>query len=443
MLSLITIYAILRISATYVSIMKQILDLIPSELISFIMVALFSLVIGLSQRKVHPVSDDSRLFGTDRTFTFIGILGFILYLVAPESLWLYGCGGLLLGVFLGINYFFKIQRFGDFGLTTIIIALITYSLAPLVMTQPAWLYMLVIVVVLVFTEMKETFSTLSDRFEKEEFITLAKFLIIAGIILPIVPDEPFVDFLSLTPYRVWLAVVVISSISYLSYLLKKFVFHTSGVVLSGILGGLYSSTATTFILARKSKDHPELKHQYAAGMVLATSMMYLRILILIGIFNAELFMKCWWAFLIMFAFSLLTGFFILLFKKDATNHAEITNQKDKNPLEFRVAIIFTILYVGFTFVTYFTINNFGELGLNLLSFIVGVTDIDPFLLNLFQGKFDVGLTVITAATLQAIISNNLLKMVYGMIISDKSLRKTLLVGFLLITAVNILLLFLV
>jgi uncharacterized membrane protein (DUF4010 family) len=328
-------------------------------------------------------------------------------------------------------------------LTTIVIALITYSLAPLIMTQAAWLYMLVIVVVLVFSEMKETFSTLSDRFEKEEFITLAKFLIIAGIILPIVPDKPFVDFLSLTPYRVWLAVVVISSISYLSYLLKKFVFQTSGVVLSGILGGLYSSTATTFILARKSKDHPELKHQYASGIVLATSMMYLRILILIGIFNTPLFLKCWWAFLLMFAFSVMTGLFILLFHKDKTSHAEIVGQKDKNPLEFRVAIIFTILYVGFTFITYFTINRFGALGLNLLSFIVGVTDIDPFLLNLFQGKFDVGIELLVAATLQAIISNNLLKMVYGIIIADRSLRKTLLIGFSLIIAANTLLLFLI
>jgi uncharacterized membrane protein (DUF4010 family) len=420
--------------------MQEILALIPSEFISFIMVALFSLVIGLSQRKVHPVSDDSRLFGTDRTFTFIGILGYILYIAAPSSLWLYGCGGLMIGVFLGINYFFKIQRFGDFGLTTIIIALITYSLAPLVMTQPAWLYLLVIVVVLVFTEMKETFSTLSDRFEKEEFITLAKFLIIAGIILPIVPDKPIVDFLSLTPYRVWLAVVVISSISYLSYLLKKFVFHTSGVVLSGILGGLYSSTATTFILARKSKDHPELSHQYSAGIIFATSMMYLRILILIGIFNTGLFLRIWWIFIGLFIVSMISGALVLLLRKNKQPSAEITGQKDKNPLEFRVAIIFTILYVGFTFVTYFTINNFGKLGLNLLSFVVGVTDIDPFLLNLFQGKFDVGIEVIAAATLQAIISNNVLKMIYGIVISGKPLRRTLLIGFSVIIFVNIVLL---
>jgi uncharacterized membrane protein (DUF4010 family) len=420
----------------------HIIELIPKELISFVVVALFSLLIGLSQRRVHPVSDDTRLFGTDRTFTFIGILGFILYVISPTNLWLFGGGGLVLTVFFAINYFFKISRFTDFGLTTIVIALITYCLAPLVMTQPPWLYMLVIVVVLVFAEMKGTFSNLSDKFEKEEFITLAKFLIIAGVILPIVPDEPFVSFLNLTPYRIWLAVVVISSISYLSYLLKKFVFKSSGIIVSGILGGLYSSTATTFVLARKSKEQMELRHHYSAGILLATSMMYLRILLLIGIFNLQLFLASWWVFVVMFLVSLGVGILTLLIHKVKGPHPVVTGQKDKNPLEFRVALIFTLLYVGFTFITYYTITAFGETGLIILSFVVGVTDIDPFLLNLFQGKFDVGISLITAATLQAIISNNVLKMIYGMFLGGKSIRIPLLIGFLIIIAVNILLLLL-
>ena len=423
--------------------MSHFIDLIPKELISFIIVALFSLLIGLSQRRVHPVSDDSRLFGTDRTFTFIGILGFILYMISPKNLWLFGGGGLVLTVFFSINYYFKINRFSDFGLTTIVIALITYCLAPLVMTQPPWLYMLIIVVVLVFAEMKMTFSNLSDKFEKEEFITLAKFLIIAGVILPIVPDQPFVSFLNLTPYRIWLAVIVISSISYLSYLLKKFVFKSSGIIVSGILGGLYSSTATTFVLARKSKEQAELRNQYSAGILMATSMMYLRILLLIGIFNFQLFLASWWAFVIMFLVSLGVAILTLLLHKVRVSEVHLTGQKDKNPLEFRVALIFTVLYVGFTFITYYTITAFGETGLNILSFIVGVTDIDPFLLNLFQGKFDVGITIVIAATLQAIISNNVLKMAYGMFIGGKAIRIPLLLGFLVIIAVNVLLLFLI
>lgn len=247
--------------------MEQILDIVPKQLTDFLLVTVFSLLIGLSQRKLHPSREDLRLFGTDRTFTFIGLLGYILYIIDPEFLYVYMGGGLVLLILLSINYYHKITLFKDFGLTTIIIAFITYCIAPLVITQPAWLYILVVVTVLIFTELKETFTTFSNQIEKEEFITLAKFLIIAGIVLPIFPNKPIVPFLTITPYKIWFAVVVISTISYLSYILKKYVFKRSGILISGILGGLYSSTATTLILTKKSREGL-MKNNYASAVVL-------------------------------------------------------------------------------------------------------------------------------------------------------------------------------
>ena len=124
--------------------------------------------------------------------------------------------------------------------------------------------------------------------KNDEMITLAKFLAISGIILPMLPNENLIPGINLTPYSIWLATVVVSGISYLSYLLKRYVFHESGILVSGIVGGLYSSTATISVLARKSRkasvqDAPE----YVAAMLLAVSMMFLRFLILIGIFSRE------------------------------------------------------------------------------------------------------------------------------------------------------------
>jgi uncharacterized membrane protein (DUF4010 family) len=292
--------------------MQDLISKIPKEFIDFLIVSLFSLVIGLSQRKAHPTSEDSRLFGTDRTFTFIGILGYILYIVDNTNHYFFIGGGLILSVFLAISYFFKIKNFQDFGTTTMIIALITYCLAPLVITQHAWLYILVVVTVLVLTEMKETFTSLSSKFEKEEFITLAKFLIITGIILPIVPDTAFISNINLTPYKIWLAVVVISSISYFSYLLKKFVFKKSGILVSGILGGLYSSTATTIILSKKSNEDKSMEGNYAAAIILATAMMYLRILILIAIFNSALFESIYLYFIISFIINNIKRIFFII-----------------------------------------------------------------------------------------------------------------------------------
>lgn len=416
----------------------ELINAIPKTLIGFLLVALFSLIIGLSQRLKH-VSDQSTesTFGTDRTFTFIGIFGFILYILNPSGLYLFIGGGLVLSIFLAINYYQNIRKHEFHGITTILIALITYTIGPLVMTQPYWLVLLIIVTVLIFTELKESFYQFSQKIDKEEFITLGKFLIIAGVILPIVPDEQIFTGISLTPYKIWLAIVVVSTISYLSYLLKKFVFRQGSIIISGILGGLYSSTATTIILARKSKTDPEAANQYIAGIIFATAMMYLRILVLILIFNYDLFRAIFIWLIFLFILSALTGVVILFYrnKNFTSTQPELTH--DKNPLEFKVALIFTTLFVAFTLITWFVLKNWGTPGLNILSYIVGITDIDPFLVNLFQGRFNVAMDVVLLATLQAIISNNVLKMIYACFFAGKKLRLYIFLGFMLIIIVNI------
>ncbi|MFN8206890.1 MAG: DUF4010 domain-containing protein [Bacteroidales bacterium] len=418
------------------------LSLIPSVLLNFILVTVFSLIIGLSQKGLHSKRDVDLLFGTDRTFTFIGILGYILFILDPVSLFPFIAGAFILTVFFAIYYVQKIRDQKHYGATTMIIAILTYVAPALLGSFPVWMYLLVMVTLILFSEMKDQFSTLSLSFDRDEFITLGKFLVIAGIILPLVPDKPIVSFLSITPYKIWLAVVIISSISYVSYLLHKFVFKKSGILLSGILGGLYSSTATTIVLARKSKLAPAEKQlQYTAAIILATSMMYLRILLLILIFNQTLFHLLYIFMLLLFGLSVTIGIF-LWFKGNHNSSESLDGaQEDKNPLEFKVALLFTVLFVAFSFITYYTLSHFGNLGLSILSLIVGMTDIDPFLLNLFQGKYDVTVSVIGIATLQAIISNNFVKAAYASVLGNKALRKPLLLSFSAIILVNILLAF--
>jgi uncharacterized membrane protein (DUF4010 family) len=416
----------------------ELIGTIPQNLVNFILVTVFSLLVGLSQRHLHSLAHEGdRTFGTDRTFTFIGILGFILYLLSPQNALLFMGGGLILAMVMGISYYYHIRDLKDYGATTIFVALITYCIGPLIITQPLWMVLLIVVTVLILTELKETFVSISQHFDRYEFITLAKFLIIAGVILPMLPDGPIIKGLSLTPYKIWLAIVVISSISYCSYLLKKFIFPNASIILSGVLGGLYSSTATSIILAKKSRKEPQHLQQYMAGIIFATAMMYLRILILILVFSLPLFEAVWLYFLGLFLVSVIIGLVILFYRNKAVTTSDQELQVDKNPLEFKVALIFTALYIAFTFITYEVLNRFGAPGLNVLSYIVGLTDIDPFLINLFQGKFGVPLQAIMIATFQAIVSNNALKMIYAVFFAGKAARMFLVPGFLLIIALTI------
>ena len=128
---------------------EEILNLIPPDIIKFTLVALFALLIGLEQRRHNIKAEPESLFGTDRTYTLIGILGFIMYVISPQNLTPFLGGGAALAVLMAIYYYQKITVQKRFGGTSILIALITYCLAPLVYTQPAWLVLLIVVCVTV------------------------------------------------------------------------------------------------------------------------------------------------------------------------------------------------------------------------------------------------------------------------------------------------------
>lgn len=425
--------------------MEKLYEYLPRELVTFVLVTLFSLLIGLSQRKISLKREgETTQFGTDRTFTFIGILGYLLYILDPHRYSLFLGGGAVLGILLALNYYVKQVQYHVFGVTTIIIALITYCIAPIVDTQPSWFYVMVIVTVLLFTELKHTFTELAQRMKNDEMITLAKFLAISGIILSILPDKELIPGIRLTPYSIWLATVVVSGISYLSYLLKRYVFRQSGILVSGIVGGLYSSTATISVLARKGRqasaqDAPE----YVAAMLMAVSMMFLRFLILTGIFSRSTLLVLYPYLLFMSLVAAAIGWlFHLRHKRRALSAQRDEAEDGSNPLEFKVALIFAVLFVVFTFVTHYTLLYAGTGGLNLLSFIAGFSDITPFILNLLQGTGSVPVSLVATCTMQAIVSNIAVNLCYAFFFAGggSPLCRWLFRGFGCVIGVNVLLL---
>ncbi len=401
---------------------------IPPDFIKFILVTLFSLLIGLEQRRQHIDIKFENLFGTDRTFTLIGILGFILYIISPDNLIPFLGGGIVIAGLLGIFYFQKINFQKKFGLTSVVIALITYCLAPLLYTQPHWLTLLVVISVLIITELKETLFKFSKKFDNNEFITLAKFLVLAGVMLPLLPDTPISAYIPISPFHFGLAIVAVSGISYFSYLLKKFVFPDSGILLTGVLGGLYSSTATTVILAEKSKEENS-SGKIVGAIFLATAMMYLRIFLLALFFNVTVAMGLLPYFIIFIIITSLIALYFTKFNLIKPQPGDETVKSHDNPLEFKTALIFATLFIFFALATTFVTSHYGGTGVNIMAFVVGVTDIDPFILNLFQSKEAIANTVIITAALNAITSNNLLKLIYALVLSDKALRKQLIIGF--------------
>ncbi len=404
----------------------EILNHIPDGFIKFSLVLIFSLLIGLEQRRHHINENEDLLFGTDRTFTFIGLLAYVLFIADSVNYIPFLIGFALVGLLLGIHYYHKIDQSSNYGLTSTILALLTYCIPIMVFTQPVWLVLSFIVALLIITELKNHFINISKKASEEEFITLAKFIALAGVILPLVPKENISELIPISPYNLWLAIVVVSGISYCSYLLKKFIFPDSGIMLTGLLGGIYSSTATTVILARKQKQGLAGTETVSAIMI-ANGMMYIRILFLAFLFNVSVAKLLVIPFIVMF----LICYLISAIWKPKTKEAnegyslEDTLTSGKNPLEFRTAAIFGLLFVVFALITDFVQKNYGNSGITSLAYIVGITDIDPFLLNILQQKTGIEEVTIALAIINATNSNNLLKMIYAISLSKNNIKRSI------------------
>lgn len=416
----------------------EILKEIPRDFINFLLVTVFSLLIGLEQRRHHFKEKPESLYGTDRTYTLIGILGFILYIISPGNLWVFMAGGVSIMIILGIFYWKRIEERKQYGITSIVIVLITYSLAPLLYSKPIWLTVMLVTLVLILTELKPQFRALSEMFDNDEFITLAKFLIIAGIILPLLPQKEISDIIPITPFKIWLAVVVISGISYLSYLIQKFLFPQKGLIITGVLGGLYSSTATTVVLARKSKTPDAAVNQISAAILMATGMMFIRVFVITVIFNLQLARQLLVPFSILTVLTFVVTLLVYKFSGKG-QEVKLEKEKHKNPLEFKTAMLFAGLFVFFAIVTKYVLQYYGVHGLDILSVVVGVTDIDPFLLSLFTGKFPIDLATIANATLIAVTSNNVIKSIYAVSLGSSKIRRPVIIGFLVIVVSTIIL----
>jgi uncharacterized membrane protein (DUF4010 family) len=165
--------------------------------------------------------------------------------------------------------------------------LVAYLIGPVALIQPPWVVVAASVSAVLLVGTREKLHRLITVVPQEELLTAGTFLILVGIILPLVPNEPVTTATPLTPYHVWLAVVAISTLSYVSYLLQTYIPARNATLLPAVLGGIYSSTATTVVLAKRQREASIARPDLAAGIVAATAVMYIRLAIIIALFDVR------------------------------------------------------------------------------------------------------------------------------------------------------------
>lgn len=302
-----------------------------------------------------------------------------------------------------------------------LMATLVYSFGVLITKFDIWFLIVVFVSIIFIYNINRRFGHIYAMFDEQEIEIFAKLLLLSAVILPLLPHENIADFIPVSYFKVWLAVVVVSLFSYIGYVLKRYIFKDKGYLITGILGGIYSSTATTIVLAKKSTSG-QTPHIFAASIVLATAFMYLRLLGITYAFNFEIAGVLMTPFIALSVISIMLAYLIYA-RAEVGLSEDGTQNEDKNPLELSTAILFAILFIVMSVITHFVTQNYGNLGLNILSFIVGFTDIDPFVLSILSSKLNISVEGASSAIIIAVGSNNILKAFYAYLFAKNSAGK--------------------
>ncbi len=405
---------------------------LPPEAVKIVLVLFLSFLIGL-EREEQKAAGGSYFFGGVRTFPLIGLIGYSLALVSGTQLVPLMIGFLAVAGFLMLSYWHKLTQSATAGATTEISGLATFLVGALVCYGHFWIATTLGVASLLLLDLKIALEKLASSIAPREILTFAKFLFLSGVILPVLPNQQYGRF-HINPFKTWLVVVAISAISYASYVLQKLTKGQGGIVLAALLGGAYSSTVTTVVLARQGKVENQ-PHLFSGGILMASGVMYLRLTILLALFNRQLLAALWLPFVVLAVVA--TGFG-WLWTRRADKGAQVIQQPQeaKNPLELTTALLFALLFLVMLVATQLAVTYLGKGGVDTLAAIMGVSDVDPFIMGLTQAAGTLTpVNVAAGAILIAAASNNIVKGIYAYSLGDKKTGPMSL-GFLLALAVG-------
>jgi uncharacterized membrane protein (DUF4010 family) len=375
-----------------------------------VLVLFLSFLVGL-EREEHRTAEGGYSFGGVRTFPIIGLIGYSIALLSGSQLLPVTLGFLVVGSFLLLSYWHKVSHSDAAGVTSEMSGLATYLIGALIYYDHLWIATALTVASLLLLELKTALENLAGHTAPQEILTFAKFLLLTAVILPILPKQEFGPF-HINPFKTWLVVVAVSAISYGSYLLQKWTKQNGGVQLSALLGGAYSSTVTTVVMSRRAarEDRP---HLFSGGILMASGVMYLRLVALLALFNHQLATVLTPSFLVLAGIGVAVGW-LWSRRPDAQATTIKREFEPKNPLELLAAFLFALLFLIMLVATQLAVTYLGRAGVNTLAAVMGVTDVDPFIMGMTQAAGTVTpVKVAAAAVLIAASSNNLVKGIYA------------------------------
>ncbi|WP_461783257.1 MgtC/SapB family protein [Prosthecobacter sp.] len=265
----------------------------------------------------------------------------------------------------------------DSGLTTEMAMLVMFATGIITIHGHRLIAVVIAGSVMVLLQSKKPLHAMVRRIGEDDLREIARLVLLGLVILPALPNREMGYLDVLNPFAIWLMVVLIVGISLAAYLAGKFLSGTKGTALTGILGGLISSTATTASLARRSRDHGACGISLAAITLIASAIVFVRVIVEVAIAAPAHLQKMLPPLMaMMFWFGLVAAIVHRISEKSGKHVAD-----ESPPSELKSAVIFGLLYAVVLLVVAAAREHFGDSGLYIAAAISGLTDMDAITLS--------------------------------------------------------------
>ncbi|HID49594.1 MAG TPA: MgtC/SapB family protein [Chromatiales bacterium] len=392
-----------------------------TEILTRLGIALaIGLLIGLERGwHTREWEEGTRVAGL-RTYGLIGLLGGIWALISQQvNILLLGFGFLGLTLIILTAYVIRVRAKHEIGITSAIAALLTFALGAMAILGYHLAAAAAAVIVTLLLDLKPQLHGWLRKLEPRELNASLELLLISVVLLPILPNQGYGPWQALNPYTIWWMVVLITGISFVGYFAMKIGGTRYGALLTGISGGLVSSTAVTLTLAKLTQHEPRHADAMASGILAACATMFPRILIIATVINPELFFPLLWPIVIIASLTYLAAW---LFWHKAKPAVPGEPPALTNPFQIGMAIRFSILLAVILLLARAMQDWWGDTGLYLLSALSGTTDVDAISLSVSRMSLDsLSLQATVIAILIAAASNTMVKSAFALYIGGVGL----------------------
>jgi uncharacterized membrane protein (DUF4010 family) len=402
----------------------EILDTVTASVVFrlFIAVGLGALV-GLEREK----SESAGFFAGSRTFPLFALLGALLNAYFPQLL---VPGFVAIALIVAVAYAGKVAVEGDVGTTTAVAALLVFVYGAMA-TRSSEGTVLAVVLGIFTTSLlaaKPWMHDFADDIEDRELTDILKFLLVAPAVYLLIPDRELKAVFGLNLRFVWLMVVLVSGISLGAYLLRKYLGAERGIALSGVLGGMASSTATSMSLSGRARREKSLTTLYAFAISIASMAMFPRVLIEVAVVHPSLLVDIAVPVVSMTVVGTVLAF--VVFRGRDNEGIEI---EASNPFRIRPAVVFGVVFALVLVFSREGARLFGESGVYVTAFFSGLADADAIAISLSRlaESGEVPASTATLGVVIGIVSNTLVKFGIAAVAGGRELGKK--VGFVLVT----------